>query len=117
MESGPIYTMKRKQFPQLVESSIKNAYDIQSEHVMLAVIRSVSSLLASEFKVHKCQKDYTRVCPPKTKRSKIEDECSESTKTEKGEADLDNTETRESTNTVEEMEVDDTLCNQGDCAK
>ena len=65
---------------------------------MFAAIRSVSSLRAAEFKVHeKCQKDYTRVC--------------ETTETDTG------AEMRESTNSVEEMKVDDTQCNQGDRAK
>ena len=112
-KSRPIYVKKKKQFPRLLElekaeKSIEDAADIRQDDIMLAAIRSVYSLRAAEFRVHeKCQKDYTRVCPTKTKRSKVDVMCSEM---ETGEVEKD------STDTIEEMEVD-TQYNQGDREK
>ena len=56
------------------EEAIKEASKIRNDQVLLAAIEGTLSLRAAEYKVHdKCQKDYTRVCPAKTKRNKDSD--------------------------------------------
>ena len=71
---------REKQYPKLIELEkaelqIRQAAQLHNDEILLAAIKGTSSLRAAEFRIHtKCHKDYTRICPIKTKYPKqIED--------------------------------------------
>ena len=70
---------KKRQVPKVLrelkaEASIREAAKLHQDNAMIAAIMPETlSLRSAEFKVHdKCRQDYTRICPPKTKRARMD---------------------------------------------